>query len=142
MTDGLHGTDYDEYDMRPKRKQRRHNAEYEWQFQVKCVVHYTKLCRREAAYRDLTRLYAVAPNDGLRTIQQAAKAKRMGQKPGVYDLHFLDRRNGIFRYTWIECKAKGKGLSDEQIEWDLWLTGSPIRRFVVRTIDEFQAVIK
>ena len=125
----------------PEKKTRQKGLSEETKLQCACVAHYDKRCRVDRTFREMTRLYAVAPNDGKRGMMQRSLAKRMGQRRGPFDLHFMDKRKERFRYVWIECKSKDGRLTQEQAEFGSWLISTPITCEDVRTLDEFIKVI-
>lgn len=61
------------------------------------------------------------PNGGVRNPREAARLKRMGVRPGVFDLHFLldEGRLGV-----IELKVKPNGLTPEQKIFQSWVLES------------------
>lgn len=142
MTDGLHGTDFDSFDMRPKRKQRRHNLDAEWRLQARCVTWLKKQQRRDKNLR------FIAPQpEAPRDVKRAAMAKMLGLQRGVADIIVMRRTLGSLstwklRVDWIELKRPDGRMSDEQWAWQDWFANTPIRCHVVTSLDEFKAVIK
>jgi hypothetical protein len=79
--------------------------------QIQCA--YVAWCRRlQTQVPALARGFHV-PNGEHRTDATAAKLKRMGVRKGVLDFS-LPVRRGDFTALWIEFKAPGKPLTEEQ----------------------------
>lgn len=66
-------------------------------------------------YPELDLLFHV-PNGGKRNAREAARFKALGVKAGVPDL-FLPVVRGDFHGMFVELKAKGGRLSDNQKSW-------------------------
>lgn len=122
----------------PKARAKRTYPEAE--LQQACVRHYRERCRLDRTLRENTRLFAIAPHDGKKTPWQRDFCKRMGQIAGPHDIQFIDKRSG-FAYHWIELKSSVGRLSDEQEDFMRFLDGTPVQTHVVRTLDEFVAIL-
>ena len=144
-------TDFPDYDpanhTRPKRGKRISaftnkptDLSEETELQVICFAKYEKQRLRDPHLRHLTRLFAIAPNDGPIPMNRRVLAKRMGKKRGPWDAQFLDKRRG-FACTWIEFKAPDGRLTPEQEDYFQWLADTPIRAVEVRSLNEFIKVI-
>lgn len=167
VTDGeampTHGPmqDYDPYDFRRPRKARISTITgrptkltEETELQIQCVTLYRKRCKADRALKENTRLYAVSPNDGKIPAHQRQLAQRMGKASGIYDLHLLIKKYptisnayGTFKTPlleihWIECKATGGSLSDEQDKWWTWLSRTHVKTHVVKSVGEFVKILE
>jgi len=118
------------------------NLTEEQEIQIICVKHYDELARMDRYLREQTRLFAIAPNDGLLPLPQAVKAKRMGKRAGPYDLIFYDYRRR-FREVWIEMKAPKGRLTEEQEQYrDFHARRGVVETWEVRTKNEFIAILE
>lgn len=156
------GYEYDAYDFkRPKRQKRvskitgkQTKLTEETELQIACVTYYRKRIKVDRALRENTRLYAVSPCDGKLPRHLAILAQRMGKIAGVYDLHFMRKVTHQipncfgkftaeqFQYHWIEVKAAGGYLTDEQEKWWAWLEKTPIKRHVVKSVSDFVKIVE
>jgi hypothetical protein len=94
-------------DRRRKPKVERAPDPAEYQIQI-ALVQFLKLkARPEVEY------FHVA-NGELRDKRHAAKLKAMGVRPGVSDLVFFMHDASRFPVLFLELKARGRGLTDEQ----------------------------
>ncbi len=143
--------DYSKAVHLPERKKRRRQSlitgketalNEESELQVACITHYDKRCRIDTNLRENTRIFAVSPNDGYRSVNQRSLAKRMGQRSGVWDLHLFDRRSGKLTYTWIELKSLTGRLSDEQEKWEQFFYGTPVKFHVVKSLNQFIQILE
>jgi hypothetical protein len=93
-------------------------------------------------YRAHAPLLFAVPNGGGRSRVEAAIMKAEGVTPGVADLILLTPRGG-YGSLCIEMKttAKGSGQSRAQREWQLLAEAHGNRYAVVRSFEEFQAVV-
>lgn len=137
-------------ELPPKRKRKKRvsaitgketGLQPETELQILMVTHYRQRCLVDPTLRHFTKLYAVNVASGniapyLRDLQ-----KRAGKLRGVFDLHFMDRRQK-FQYTWIEVKVGKEDYTPEQSDFEEWLSNTPIRCLQARTLNEFMAIIK
>lgn len=86
------------------------------------------------------------PNGGYRTKSEAARLKAEGVSPGVPDLCIPVAR-GPYHSLFIEMKAKGGRLSDEQIGWMVRLRGEGMCAYgcigagnAIALIDQYMAL--
>lgn len=113
----------------------------ETELQVLCVKQYDERARMDRYLRQGTRLFAIAPNDGLQDVFQRTLAQRMGKRAGPFDLIFYDYRRR-FRECWIEMKAPKGVLTDEQQDyWEFHARRGAVETHIVRTPDEFWKVL-
>lgn len=124
-------------DVAPKRARTYPEAD----LQRTCIAHYRARTRVDPVLRAWTRLFAVNPHDGKKTPWQRNHCKALGQIPGPFDLQFLDQRTTSFVYTWIEMKSPEGRYTPEQQDFAEWLDATPVRCVVVRSLNEFMAVI-
>lgn len=113
----------------------------ETELQIQCFAFYEHRRLLDPQLRHLTRLFAIAPNDGPVPMRRRVLAKRMGKKRGPFDAQFLDKRREPFTYTWVEFKAPDGTLTPEQGEFMEWLSDTTVRAVEVRTLNEFIKVI-
>lgn len=69
---------------------------------------------------------------------EAKKLKRMGVRPGAYDLWVQLPRG---QYGWIELKTRSGQLSDDQIDFGQRIAAHGGGRVVCRSVEEVQAVL-
>ena len=83
--------------------------------------------------------FGAIPNGGSRNVIEAANMKRTGTVAGIPDLCvFLPGG----RTLWIEVKSAKGTLSRAQRDWAEWLLANGHRYAMVRSFDEFEAVLK
>jgi elongation factor P hydroxylase len=78
------------------------------------------------------------PNGGSRNAREGAKFKTMGVRPGVAD--FLFMLQGV-TYN-IELKTLTGKQSKHQLDWQRLVEQQGFKYFVVRSLSEFQELIK
>jgi hypothetical protein len=112
----------------------------ETKLQIQCFQYYDQRCRVDPVLRFFTRLYAINPVPG-KTMSQAVLSKRMGLRRGVFDAVYMDKRGTPMRQTWLDFKADGGRLTQEQRDWMEWLSDTPINAIECRSLDYFIAII-
>jgi hypothetical protein len=80
----------------------------ELQIHISLVERLRLQCRKDV-------LFFHCPNGELRDKAAAAKLKAMGVLPGVSDLQFIWTQGGQVKVLFLELKAKGRKLRDEQV---------------------------
>jgi len=134
----------------PQRKKRRRQSlitgketslQPETELQIQMVTHYKKRCLIDPTLRHYTKLYAVNVASGNIAVYLRDLQRRAGKVPGIFDLHFMDKRRRPFQYTWIEVKVGKNDYTKEQADFVEWLSDTPIRCVQARSLNEFMAVI-
>lgn len=112
-------------------------ADPEGELQTMCVTWFRSMRRFRKC-----QLVAI-PNEGKRTPAVAAKLKRQGMHPGVYDTLLV--RPGA-QVAWIEFKAPGRlrekdqGRSRSQVEFGEWCDQVGVPNFVCDSFRRFEEI--
>lgn len=113
----------------------------EWKLQAACIKA-TKARQKKDPDLQFIAAQAESPRDAVR----AEIAKRMGLQRGVADIILL-RKTPALRMDWVELKLPDRrghrngGLSDEQLAWQEWFHGTPVRCWTVYTLEEFTEIL-
>ena len=90
------------------------------------------------------RPYRINPKSGARYSVEGQKLKRMGVRPGVWDYLLPCPRwygNELHTGLWIEMKAPGAKLSEEQEAWRGAMLGQGFAMFVAESWDAARLAI-
>lgn len=103
--------------------------------QAECVTWFTNTyCLRHQTPRSLI---LSIPNGGTRDVREAMTLKSTGLLPGASDLIVVHM--GVL--LWVEVKTDTGRQSKEQIEFQQRVTALGYRYELVRSLDEFKALI-
>lgn len=102
--------------------------------QIRCVTYFS------LQYPKLERLLHHSPNGGRREIREAARFKRMGTRAGFPDLILLQPA-GKYPYLAVELKTVTGDQEDRQKEYQKLITEAGGLYVVIRTFEDFQAVV-
>jgi hypothetical protein len=83
--------------------------------------------------------YCHVPNGGYRTPAEAGQFRTFGVRAGVPDLLLWLPSGGHLQ---VELKASSRGLSEAQRDWHATMLALGHRTYVVRSIDELEAVLR
>lgn len=102
--------------------------------QISCVEYFQRI------YPKLSPYLIHIPNGGKRNLLEALKFKKMGVKPGVFDLLFMvptKQHVGL----WIELKVGNNSLTENQKNFQKLAESSGYKTVVIKTIEEFLSEI-
>lgn len=112
----------------------RRNRHEESDLQIACIRWF------RLKHRELSRVCFHVPNGGVREHRDASLLKREGVMPGVADILLL-RGNGTYGYLCIELKTSTGRQSEPQKEFEKAVCENGGMYVIVRSLDEFMAVI-
>jgi hypothetical protein len=96
------------------------------------VIQFLRLSARRGV------MFLAIPNEGRRTIQEAARLKAMGMKPGAADLHItIDARS-----HWLEFKTGNRKQTPEQMAFALECFANGVPYALARDFDTAVAILR
>lgn len=132
---GMSFADMLDASRREAEKARKRPDDEEHRLQVACVRWF------RLQYPGMAKSLIAVPNGGRRDEVTGAKLKAEGVVAGVADLLLLEARGGYAGLA-IEMKTEKGRQSRSQEEWQRYITGRGWDYVVVRSLEQFMAVVK